>query len=60
MDNKIKEVWNGHSNHVIIGNEVSFNVKVTKVYNTIVSMLDYPKEITYVRKFLVNPEWSMN
>ncbi len=60
IDNKIKDVWNGHPNHVIIGNEKTFNEKLTRVYNSIVSMLDYPKEITYTRKFLIDPGWSMN
>lgn len=66
IDNKIKEVWNGHPNHMqafvirIIGNEVTFNEKVAKVYNSIFGLIDFPKDVNYVRKFLVDPSFSLD
>lgn len=43
----------------IISNEVTFNEKVTKVCNSISNLLQYPKEVSYVRKFLVMPDFSI-
>lgn len=44
----------------IVGNEMSFNDKVTKVYNSISNMLDYPADATYHSKYLIQESYSVD
>lgn len=44
----------------IIGNDQGFNAKISSVYNTIASLLGYPREVTYVRKYLVKDDFKMS
>jgi predicted ATPase len=59
LDNRIKNAWNGHPNHIIVGNEKGFNDKINHVYNSISSLLEYPSEATYQIKYLIEGKYSM-
>ena len=59
QDRRIKDSWNGHPHHVIIGNETPFNDKISKVIGTISSLLQFPTgDETYQSKYLIDENYS--
>lgn len=48
------------SSFSIIGNEITFNQKVAKVYNSIFGLIDFPKDVNYVRKYLIDSKFTLD